>query len=219
MADATVNGLTVLQADLLRPWSGRWTARVELDGGVSVGDRAALRLLGVDYAGTVREAGVIGGRGYALIVAGAAGLDRALGPQHYAGGVSVRLLLQDMLESLGEALAVTSAPDVLARVLPAWTRPAGVALDALDALADYLGTTWRSLPDGTVWVGSDTWTPTADEWRLTAGDPGAGRLTLAADVATFGPGDALDSASAYRIRSVKHCVTPASARSIVRLAV
>lgn len=218
MADAEVNGLTVLQGDLLRPYGGRWTARVELDGGVSAGDRAALRLLGVDYTGTVREAGVIGGRGYAIIVA-AAGLDRALSAQHYAGGVSVRLLLQDTLESLGEALAVTSAPDVLARVLPAWTRPAGVALDALDALADYLGTTWRSLPDGTVWVGSDTWTPTADEWRLTAGDPGAGRLTLAADVATFGPGDSLDAAGSYKVRSVKHCVTPASARSIVRLAV
>lgn len=219
MADAEVNGLTVLQGDLLRPWSGRWTARVELDGGVSAGDRAALRLLGTDYSGTVREAGVIGGRGYALIVAGAAGLDRALSAQHYAGGVSVRLLLADLLESLGEALAGTSDPALLATVLPAWTRPAGVALDSLDALADYLGTTWRALPDGTVWVGSDTWTPSADEWRLTAGDPGAGRLTLAADVATFGPGDALDNASAYRIRSVKHCVTPASARSIVRLAV
>ena len=119
MSDATVNGLTVLQGDLLRPYGGRWTARVELDGGVSAGDRAALRLLGTDYSGTVREAGVIGGRGYALIVAGAAGLDRALGAQHYAGGVSVRLLQADLLESLGEALAGTSDPDLMARVLPA----------------------------------------------------------------------------------------------------
>ena len=218
MADALVNGYAVLQADLVRPWAGRWTARVALDGGLIAGDLAQLHLLGLDYSGTVREAGVIGGRGYAMIVA-AAGLDRALSAQHYAGGVSVRLLLADLLESLGEALAGTSDPDLMARVLPAWTRPAGPALNSLDALADYLGTTWRTLPDGTVWVGSDTWTPTADEWRLTAGDPGAGRLTLAADVATFGPGDSLDSAGSYRIRSVKHCVTPASARSIVRLAV
>ena len=218
MADALVNGYAVLQADLVRPWAGRWTARVALDGGLIAGDLAQLHLLGLDYSGTVREAGVIGGRGYAMIVA-AAGLDRALSAQHYAGGVSVRLLLADLLESLGEALAGTSDPDLMARVLPAWTRPAGPALNSLDALADYLGTTWRALPDGTVWVGSDTWTPTADEWRLTAGDPGAGRLTLAADVATFGPGDALDSAGSYRIRSVKHMVTPASARSIVRLAV
>lgn len=219
MSDATVNGYTVLQGDLLRPYGGRWTARVELDGGLIAGDPAQLHLLGLDYTGTVREAGVIGGRGYALIVAGAAGLDRVLGAQHYAGGVSVRLLLAELLESTGEAPAGTSDPDLLAQVLPAWTRPAGPALDALDALIEYLGATWRALADGSIWVGTDAWTPTADEWRLTSGDPGAGRLTLAADVATFGPGDALDAAGSYRVRSVKHCVTPASARSIVRLAV
>mgnify|MGYP000949938275 FL=1 len=216
MADNLINGVAVLQGDLVRPWSGRWTARVELDGAVSAGDRAELRMLGVDYTGTVREAGVIGGRGYALVVAGAGGLERAQEAQHYAGGVSVRLLLQDLLEGAGEALAATSAPDVLARVLPAWTRTAGPALDALDALVDYLGATWRTLPDGSVWVGADAWATTSDDWLLIGGDPGVGRVTIAADTATIAPGESL--ADGLRVRSVKHLVTPAQARTVLRLA-
>jgi len=217
MADALVNGYQIMQADLTRPWEGRWTARIELDGGLAVGDRAALRLLGVDYAGTVREAGVIGGRGYALIVAGAGGLDRALAPQHYSRGVSVRLLLQDLLEGTGEALAATADPALLGTVLPAWTRGAGPALDALDALVEYLGSTWRALPDGSIWVGSDTWPVTGDEWILIGGDPGVGRLTVAADVATLAPGESL--AAGLRVRSVTHLVSPSQSRTLLRLAV
>ena len=217
MSDNLINGAPVLQGDLVRPYEGRWTARLELDGGVSAGDAAQLRLLGVDYTGTAREAGVIGGRGYALVVAGAGGLDRVLASQHYSQGVSVRLLLQDLLEGTGEALAATSDPGILGTVLPAWTRSAGPALDALDALVDYLGSTWRSLPDGTVWVGADAWPLTTDDWLLISGEPGVGRVTIAADVATIAPGESL--AEGLRVRAVKHLITPYQARTLLRLAV
>ena len=214
MADAYLNGSVVLQGDMIRPYSGRWTARVQLDGMVSPGDTAQLRMLGADYVGQVRESGMIGGRGSAMVVGGG-GLDSMLTPKHYRSTITVQTLLSDWLGVAGVSLSATVDPAVLSSILSAWTVGPVPVLDAIDALAEYLRLTWRVLQDGTVWLGADAWAVTSDDWRLIDGSPDVGRLTVAAEVATFGPGVSL--ADGLRILSVKHTVTPERSRSIVRL--
>lgn len=214
MADTTVNGITVMQADMLRPFGGRWTARIEFDGGLSEGDAAALRLLGVDYSGTVREAGVIGARGYAMIVGGSGGYDRSLPSKHYSYSPTVAAVVNDIMTECGETLSPTTDSNLLAQSLTAWTRTAGTAGDMLAELAEYIGASCRVLADGTTWVGAETWPAVYADWILIGGSPDAGRITIAAEVAGYGPGDSLDG---MRLASVKHIVTPQQSRSVLRL--
>lgn len=214
MADTMVNGLAVMQADMLRPFGGRWTARIEFDGGLTVGDAAALRLLGVDYSGTVYEAGVIGARGYAMIVGGSGGYDRSLPSKHYRYSPTVGAVVNDILAECGENLSPTADANLLAQTLTSWTRTTGTAGDMLAELTAYIGASCRVLADGATWIGAETWPAVYADWILIGGSPDAGRITIAAEVASYGPGDVLDG---MRLASVKHIVTPQQSRSVLRL--
>ena len=214
MADLKINGYTGQRADLILPPQGRWTARVNFDGELAIGQSVALRLLGVDYVGHVVEAGSIGAAGSVMVAGGTGGLDRSVEARHYRHGPQVQTILFDVLGEVGESLSALSDSAVLARSLTAWTRTAGTALDAVDELAEYCGCKWRVLPDGSIWIGSYTWPAVTTDWTLIGGEPEVGRLTISAETATFAPGEVLDN---LRLRSVTHMVTSASSRSILRL--
>jgi hypothetical protein len=168
MALVSVNGQDAIETRLTTPRIGAWhldvlvddptalagVARVVVDSNEQAQGLAA----GLVLVGTVVRSGVFADTGHIRIVAGAGGLGLSARPRHYTG-TSVRIVLGDLLAGAGEKLAATADQSVLSTGLDAWTTgavPVGTAIALLLATAGP-GIAWRMLPDGTLWVGRETW--------------------------------------------------------------
>jgi hypothetical protein len=130
------------------------------------------------------------------MAAGAAGLRTLVTAQSYASA-PVSLIVGDILNAAGEKLAASSM-SLAARF--AWTR-FGVDVSAgaaLQAVVDELGAVWRALPDGTIWIGTETWPPwTVTNFDVTDVQPEDGRLELVTDTPTLLPGMSLPSGDTF----------------------
>lgn len=172
---------------------GLWTAEVLLDGEDELpsGPRAVrLGLPGLELVGTVVRQGVFAstfsaelvGGGGGLATLSSAGLERTLVAKFYQQ-VPIRIPLLDLLTAAEEVLAPSSSLAVLSSYLATWSRLAGPPSHALRELLRAAcslvpGTTWRALPDGTIWIGPLAW-PEADlEHDLEEDMPSIGVMTL-----------------------------------------
>lgn len=165
MALVTVNGFDAIETRITTPRIGAWHVDVLVAGDapdpapqlagaatISVNDGA------LALKGTVMRSGVFADTSHVRIVAGAGGLGLSAKPKHYFG-TSVRIVLGDLLSNAGEKLSSTADQSVLAIGLDAWTTgavPVGTAISLLLAAAAP-GLVWRMLPDGTLWVGRESW--------------------------------------------------------------
>lgn len=133
------------------PGGGVWMARCSPVEGVAVATGAAVTLTlgGLVLAGTVRRGGVFVYSTAVTVVGGADGWARSL-PRHLPyradNGVRLSSVLADLAADAGERVVLSAAAS--GAVLGyAWTRPAGVASESLDAACARAGLTW--------WVGVD----------------------------------------------------------------
>lgn len=199
MSQITCGGLPVASGELVFPLRGAWSARLE------VVARTAAEVIGVDPDASILSAegsvvvrlGSTELRGYATaeadkaervtvrLVGGAGGLDEQIAGKHFRSQ-SRRVVLTDALDAGGERLSATSAD--LDATLSQWTRMAGTVGEALRALTEPAGLTWRVLADGTVWVGTETWPAVTAEHVLTREEPAKSRLILAVEGAGILPG-------------------------------
>jgi hypothetical protein len=90
--------------------------------------------------------------------------------------------------------------------LASWTRAAGTVGTAIAALAEHIGGTWRVLPDGTVWLGTETWPASkARKPLILDEDTATGRLYMAPEPLNLLPGTTLDG---RKLSSVKYVIRP-----------
>jgi hypothetical protein len=157
----TIDNKRILTADLSMPRIGVWHASVEADGEEPLSGAVALDIQGTRFRGTVVRSDVVGGRVHAKVAGGGAGLGTDLQARHYANGPTVRQVIGDILQRCGESLSSTADATILGKRLAKWHRSAGTGGTALAEIAENQAAAWRVLPDGTVWVGRDTW-PTLD---------------------------------------------------------
>jgi hypothetical protein len=216
MAFALVNGAAVIDGQITLPRIGAWTADLVLDTGTALVGSAQL-VFGVGGSISFNGAVVRGGlaRGYAVVrlVGGAGGLRTLLAPKAY-GSVALKLPLSELLAAAGEALSATSDAAVLALQLNAWTRMQTTAGGALVALLQAAPTaSWRFLPDGTLWVGNETW-PTSQlaGYLVTKDDPNHKRQELAVDVPAVFPGQVLNG---QQVSGVEHRIRSGRFRTVV----
>src|SRR6185312_6108094 len=160
MALVSVNGHDAIETRLCMPRAGAWHLDVLVDdpdaltGQVTVNVNSGTLVL----VGTVVRSGVFADTGHVRIFAGAAGLGVSASPRHYSGP-SVRGMLADLLGTAGETLSAMADASILATGLDAWTTtatPVNTLITLLLAAAAP-GASWRMLPDGTLWVGRETW--------------------------------------------------------------
>jgi hypothetical protein len=124
---------------------------------IDTDDQAAGIVAGQVFIGTAVRSGSFVDTAHVRVVAGAGGLGTSATPRHY-NGVSVAVVLGDLLAAAGETLSATADQAVLSTGLDAWTTtaaPIGTLIGLLLAAAAP-GASWRMLPDGTLWVGTDT---------------------------------------------------------------
>ncbi len=151
-----IGGNDVWSATVVMPQSGVWTADVQLANmpAASVVSPATLTLDALELTGTVERQGAWQDVISLRLVGGGGGFGKVLAPRSYRMAPA-SLIVADILGDAGEALSGTAMP--LGMVLPAWTRLRQGAGAALAMIAAEIGYNWRVLPNGTVWLGTETW--------------------------------------------------------------
>ena len=194
---STANGFTLLEATVTLPRTGVWHADLVVDTGTVSNVTGAVSLSLVDgqlvLAGTSYRPPLLWrGVTHVRIAAGKAGMGTLLSPQGYTHAPA-KVIVTDILSGAGESLSSTS---VSLSQRTTWARLEETAGTALQAIADELDLTWRSLPDGTVWVGTETWpaSPLTDFQVLEAA-PEDSRLQIVASGPTLLPGQTLKAAA------------------------
>jgi len=161
----TLNGLPVLALRMCLPLVGRWTAEIEAsadpDGlDLSAGDTALLNwdsdTVREIARGHVRTIGERSGTVRATLAGGNGGLSGVVAADHYRTA-PVRTVLAALASATGESLDFAATRAVLDTSLPFWSRAEGSGLAALASLCEAVGANWRLLPNGKLWVGTETW--------------------------------------------------------------
>jgi hypothetical protein len=214
MSYLTANGLPVFRAIIALPEVGRWSYEVDVDaddaddltGTVTLAaEDGSLTLVGTAYVppgGAVQAGTSDDGRTRVKVVAGAGGLFATVDAKAYEG-VPLRLVLDDLLLGAGETLSDTADADILNHYLDRWTRCAGDVRGALRMLRTAAGAGYRFEPDGTLWIGVDTYPEVEVEHIVTAEDTGTGKMTISPDTLALLPGTTfLDRRVSYVLHEV-----------------
>ena len=225
MSDTTINGYPVYRADHKQPYYGAWTAEVEHDANERVTGSATLTLLDRTWVGTVVAdpndstlalSGDSGGFFRCRIVGGAGGLQKQVEPTEWAQGALVQTVLTAILSAGGEVQSSTIDPSLLTKVLPQWSIVQGTVDAALAALCDSLGVIWRTLDDGSIWIGTPNPQPvTAPDYIFTELDPEMGMVELDLNEASIQVDQIIDGLT---VKQVIYTWGNSSLRALVTIA-
>ena len=216
MAEITANGARVTACSLCVPRVGAWVADLDVDSAEALTGAVALTIDGATWRGTVHRGGLVAGSWRGRVVGGAGGLPGTLAAVALRGSTLSDVLAGALLDA-GETLASTAGS--LSAVAPLWHRVEAAASTAVADVARAAGYAWRTLADGTVWVGADAWaayTP-AGAVDVVEEYPEAGRYVLAGDVLGITPGVALTltGRDPIRVGQVDFRATPRDLRAVV----
>lgn len=219
MAEITLTHGTATAAvtalSILCPRVGQWTADVTLDADAGPSGACSISLDGRVYTGHVVRGAVYAGAWRGRIV-GSAGLI-ADAPATALQGATLALVLRDLAGAVGITLAADTGP--LDAVAPRWHRHTGPASQAVADIARAAGYAWRVRPDGTLWLGVDTWSTVTPASPVDVLDelPEVGRITLAGDTLDIAPGQtlALRGRDPVRVGCVEHRATADDVQTVV----
>ncbi len=213
MSLATCNGLDIVSARFTFRLQGAWDAEIAVNGESATTVSGALSIVvdGQTLRATATRSEVdSGGLVTVQAVGGAGGLGTEVQALGYVG-TTRRLVIVDALRLGGESLDVTSSAR-LDEYLPHWTRSAGTVGDALRAQVKSLGMGWRVLPNGSIWVGEETWPTVSPEHTLEAERPTADALAIAVDGFDVLPGSTF---LGKRVREVEYRLDGSTLRASV----
>lgn len=216
MAEITLDGARATLCALTIPRVGAWVADLDVDSAEAITGRVSLVIDGATWSGTVARGGLVAGSWRGRIVGGAGGLASTLGAVAQRGS-TLGTVLADALLGAGETLS-GDAQD-LGALANLWHRIAGPASTAVADVARAAGYSWRTLADGSVWLGADAWATYTPTGAVDVVDeqPEAGRLVLAGDTLGIVPGVtlALTGRGPVRVGQVEHRATPSDLRTVV----
>jgi hypothetical protein len=213
----TLNGEGVVSAALSFPRTGIWHADMIVDSPTEITGRVAIDVEGrLALSGTVERGGIWQDADYLRVVGGAGGLRLTAKAKHYTS-TSVRIVLGDLLASVGERLSSKSDAGLLRRTVAAWTTaaiPVGRLITQLLLSVDP-NSTWRVLSDGTVWAGPETWPDSGivdSDFQILSEDPARAEAILGVEAPILMPGTTLGG---RRVSYVEHRVGNPETRTSV----
>lgn len=160
MSLVTANGAIVFSGRMTFPRQGAGVLDLVVDN--EDGITGACEVIiegGLKLETTVVRGGAFLGKTRVRCVLGAGGLQKTARAQHYRG-TKVGTVLSDLARAGGEKISGAADQATLAVTLPAYTQmalPIGRAISALFQDARAGKSSWRMLPDGTLWVGPEAW--------------------------------------------------------------
>lgn len=224
MAFATANDSLVIRGTIGIPRAGAWHADLRVDAESALSGAITLKIAdGLTLVGTAApgRTGVWLDTASLRMVGGAGGLANKAKPRHYRK-TALRSVLGDILATAGERLAPTSSASILDLTFLHWAtigQACGRMISAL--LGDSrlpADVAWRVLPDGTVWVGVETWpaSPLANvvDYQDLDESPSDGWMELGVEAPSLLPGMTL---AGRRVSYVEHLIDGATARTRVWL--
>lgn len=213
MTVPTANGRNILRAQLFVPRRGVWHAlvSVEAEDTTDLTERIDLAFGDATWSGFARRSGAHHGRVQLFVVGGAGGMQRELEPRYYVDS-QARILIDDLMRETGEELSSSVGAEVTSTSLARWTRARGRGGALLSDLARVLGVDWRILPDGSVWLGAETWPDVELVYDVVAEAPAHDQAELAVDEPSLTAGVTL---AGRRVSYVSHTIDPARTRTSV----
>ena len=125
--------------------NGEFSLPVSLDTGAAVLNGAHLVY--------VTRSQVYVNRCYIAVLGGAGHLLDILDAKHYRN-TTVGQVLSAICSNAGETKSPLIDPSILAQRLSFWTSQQGTTIGQLSELASAIGHDWRTLLDGTIWIGT-----------------------------------------------------------------
>lgn len=203
MATITLDGKDVLEARIVFPKRGVWTARLVLsEASGEPAAKSALKGHGLDLSCALRPSKVFGGKRTVLAVGGVGGYEAIAKPTPYRSG-PVRTILGDLGRELGAKLSPDIEESVLRKRLDFFFRPPFASIgQCLDQLADALesGADWCLEDDGALWLGVCTYDPQEVEHRMLDDNFADHRSWIAPDAFTLRPGYSFLGRNIERVR-------------------
>lgn len=212
MTVATVNGSAVIRGRVHLQRVGVWFADLAVDrlslvtGAAEVvfGDGALVLRGTATRTGTFQETAIL------RVVPGAGGLPLDTKPKFWRN-IPARTVLGDILSQVGERLA-DDCSQAVDQQLTAHCQTQATTAAALAALSLRVGCLWRSKPDGSVWVGRETWPEVEPPGESVAEDPRAASEAWGVEAPTVFPGMSING---RRVSVVEHQVGPSEIRTVV----
>lgn len=184
---------TVSRGKVEMPRTGRWLADLVTDGETIPNGTATIVLSGVSMPGKILTGELVEGMLHLRVVAGAGGLGKVARPKHYRSP-TVRHVLLDLLADAGEQLSGSSSTDVINAPLSYWTTlalPTGALIQAMcDVIGD--GCNWRTLYNGTLWIGRETWPACPADARIIKPNSFNASAEVGTDTSGIWPGTTLE---------------------------
>lgn len=228
MALITINGFGVIRGVLSFPRVGAWHADLEVDESKAMSGKVTVDIGGgaLTLQATISKGGLYNGINSMRIVGGADGMRATVKPKHYVRP-QFRLVLSDLLKTAAEvdaggnaAISSTASTTILNKALSAWTNlalPVGLQLAALIDKATPSGTAWRMLPDGTLFVGPETWHESGIDFRELSRSERDRQVDIGLDLPILLPGTTIGDA-AEKVDYVEHHIEDGSTLARVWLA-
>jgi hypothetical protein len=159
----SLNNRDLLEAEIMEPATGAWTARVEVDSGETITSPALMDIDGAVFVGSVRRGAPEADRFIAELIGGNGGLSTELEAKYY-DQATLGVILADIMTETGEVLSPETLADVglLTTRVESWSRAGGRAGNALQQVVDESGADlWRVQRNGLIFVGTDLFLPTS----------------------------------------------------------
>lgn len=215
------NSLQVIDARITLVLSGVWAADLSCHATEAITGAAQITIAeSIVLNGTIMTPAadqIVNDRAQLRILGGAGKLQTSIAGKAYYS-VPARIVLADMLASIGETLDPTSDAAALNTMLGHWCIAAGKAQTELGILLTRLSVSWRVTPAGLVWIGTDTWPESAlaeGDYTVMEDDPRTGIVRISSDVPTIYPGETWRE---KRVQTVTHQLTGPTLRTEVALA-
>jgi hypothetical protein len=225
MALVTCLGADVLRGEVHIPLRGVWWANLQLDSKTAPALKTVATLAaanGASLTGVVAKAGVFQDTLYTHVVGGAGGAGLVVGPFAYQSAI-MGDPLNAILSAARETLSSSVSTAITRLQLGTWTCTQKHAARLLDELcwaaSQTLGAVvnWRTLADGTTWMGVETW-PTQS---LPAGadvtwqHPVNPWFEVSCETPTLLPGVNLTDIGGLNVSGVDYWIEPAKVRQWV----
>ncbi len=223
MSLVTINDVPVLSGSIAMPLIGVWTADVVIDQPDGTGFDAGTRVTissadGAELVGTVAagRSGSFLDSVHVRVLGGAGGMSRTAQPRSYASpSAYVRDVLNGLASDSGETLSADIPSSVSAAPLNAWSVMAVPVSQALVTLINAVseGSSWRLLPDGTLWIGTESWPTASPAVDILSQNPVDGTYDLGVNTVSVIPGVTLENVG--QVARVEHQILPEKIRSRV----
>lgn len=226
MSQCTLNGIGIFEGRITFPRIGVWHADLSISSSVNPSGSAQLVIGSQTWSGffSLQSGLDLNGRQRVRVVGGKGSIGNTVQAKGY-NGILALIPLQDTMNDAGEALSPTSDTGVTNQPLSSWIRFQSPGSAALQSLLQAIpnNPSWRVIPDGTIWVGFETWpVVTLVNTGYRHSDPSNTSLVIGSFDPDIRPGQILQintplaGQQLLRISTVTHLVSGSEIQTLLR---